>query len=49
MRTRFPVNMRLTREAITLLAAIARKHGITRTAVVEMIVRDTARREKVGA
>jgi len=44
-----PTSYRLSAEAKALLAALARYYGTSQTAVIEMLVRDRARREKVKA
>lgn len=40
-------NTRLTHEAIRLLAAIAEAKGLTKTAVLEIAIRDTAKKEGI--
>lgn len=42
------LNLRLSAEAKRLLAAVAEKHGITMTAVLEMSIRELARREGIA-
>jgi len=39
------VSYRLTHEASQLLAALARKRGINRTSMLEILIRDAATRE----
>jgi predicted transcriptional regulator len=39
-------NFRLTEEAIALLDALAKARGISRTAMLEIIIREAARREE---
>jgi hypothetical protein len=39
------INARLTVEGMRILDGIARKYGITRTAALEIVVRESGRRE----
>ena len=42
-----PTGFRLSERAIALLEALAEKHGVNNTAVVEMAIREKAEREKI--
>jgi hypothetical protein len=42
-----PTGFRLSERAIALLEALAEKHGVNNTAIVEMAIREKAEREKV--
>jgi len=41
-------NFRLTEEAIALLDALATARGISRTAMLEIIIREAAKKESKG-
>jgi hypothetical protein len=40
-----PVSFRLSAEARRILAALARKYGLTRTAVLEMLLRQAIKKD----
>ena len=42
-------NFRLSEEAWSLLSALAARHGIARTAVLEMLIREAARQQGIHA
>ena len=42
-------NFRLSEEAWSLLSALAVRHGIARTAVLEMLIREAARQQGIHA
>ena len=42
-------NFRLSEEAWSLLSALAARHGIARTAVLEMLIREAARQQGIYA
>ena len=42
-------SFRLSKEALYLLAQIARKNGISQTAVLEIIIREKARSEGINS
>jgi len=47
MKTKQPTSIRLTEDAKRLLEAIAAKLGISQGAVLELVIRDKAVKEKV--
>lgn len=44
-----PISLRLSGEGLELMAALAKKNGVNRTAVIEMAVRRMAIQDGVGA
>ena len=47
MKTKPPTSHRLSDEARRLLAVLAEKLGVSQTAVIELAIREKARRERV--
>jgi hypothetical protein len=47
-RRKRPANFRLTPQAIALLAELAKRRGISRAAVLELLIRKEAKAEKLS-
>lgn len=47
MEKKLPTSFRLSGEALSLLDALSKHLGVSQTAVVEMLIRERARKEQV--